>query len=240
MVLEGNQGKGKTGVRAEPELEGHVESGLGKGIAGSANLAGSEGVTRTIDVGERRIRDEGELCGVTNHLEVATLLLAGHGELVPDVHPITVLAIDALASDLNLNLSDELLTGVIEPTGIDAGSSRGKRGSVSHELVDLRERNLKVCAVGKITVAADNASNAATEISLTVESLLNRFNSKVSVASVGYLPEGNLRVSSKIDILSTIGDELHKTTSHFYNIAKEKNIWKLNLIHFNSLFEKFI
>ena len=223
VVLKSDQGKGKTGVRAEPELEGDVQRGLGKGIAGSTNLARGEGVARTIDVGERGIRDEGELSGVTNHLEVATLLLRGHRELVPDVHPITVLAIDALATNLNLNLSDELLAGEIKPAGIYAGGAAGESGSVSHELVNLGESNLKIRAVGKIAVAADNASNATTEIGLTVESLLDRFNSKVSVASVGYLPEGNLRVSSKIDILSAIGDELHKTTSHFYNIAKEKN-----------------
>ena len=173
VVLEGNQGKGKAGVCAEPELEGNVESGLRKGIAGSANLAGGEGVARTIDVGERGIRDEGELSGVTNHLEVATLLLGGHGELVPDVHPITILAIDALATNLNLNLSDDLLTGEIEPAGINAGGSRGKCGSVSHKLVNLGESNLEVRAVGKITVAADNACNTATEIGLTVESLLD-------------------------------------------------------------------
>ena len=42
VVLEGDEGKGKTGVTAEPELEGHVKGGLGKGVARSAYLAGAE------------------------------------------------------------------------------------------------------------------------------------------------------------------------------------------------------
>ena len=113
VVLEGNEGKGETGVGAEPELEGHVEGCLRKSITGSANLAGSKGVARAVNVRERGISDEGKLGGVTNHLEVAALLLGSHGELVPDVHPITILAIDALATNLNLNLSNELLAGEI-------------------------------------------------------------------------------------------------------------------------------
>jgi len=41
------------------------------------------------------------------------LLLTGEGKLIPDVHPVTILAIDALTSDLNLNHGDKLLSGVI-------------------------------------------------------------------------------------------------------------------------------
>jgi hypothetical protein len=37
-------------------------------------------------------------------------LLLGKSELVPDVHPVTVLAVDALATNLNLNRLDKLLT----------------------------------------------------------------------------------------------------------------------------------
>jgi hypothetical protein len=39
----------------------------------------------------------------------------------------------------------------------------------------------------------------------------------MGVAAVDYLPEGNLGVTSKINILSTIGNELKKTASHFLN-----------------------
>jgi hypothetical protein len=113
VVLEGNQRKGKTGVGAKPELKRNIKSGLRKSIAGSANLARSQGVARAINIREGRISDEGKLGGVTNHLEVAALLLRGHCELVPDVHPVTILAVNALATNLNLNLGDELLTRVV-------------------------------------------------------------------------------------------------------------------------------
>ena len=113
VVLKGDQGEGKTGVGAKPELKRNVEGGLRKGVTGGTHLAGSLGVARTINISERGISDEGKLGGVTNHLEVSTGLLRGHGKLVPDVHPITILAVNALATNLNLNLGDELFSGVI-------------------------------------------------------------------------------------------------------------------------------
>jgi hypothetical protein len=113
VVLEGNQGKGKSGVTAVPELERNVKGGLGKSVAGGTHLARSVGLARTINIVERGISDEGELGGVTNHLVVSTLLLGCEGKLVPDVHPVTILAIDSLATNLNLNLRDELFTGEI-------------------------------------------------------------------------------------------------------------------------------
>ncbi len=214
VVLERNQGKGKSGVGAEPELEGDIESRLRKSVAGSANLAGGQGVARSIDLRERRIRDERELGGVSNHLEVSTLLLAGHRELVPDVHPVTILAIDALASNLNLNLGNELLSGEIQPAGINAGVLGGAVVAKAHKLVNLGESNLKVGAVSKISVPANHALDTATEIGLSVESLLNRLDREVSVPAVRHFPKSNLRVTRKVNILGAIGHELHKSTSH--------------------------
>jgi hypothetical protein len=122
VVLESNQREGQTRVGAKPKLERDIESGLGEGVSGSANLTGSQGVAGAINLRERGISDEGELGGVTNHLEITSLLLRGHGELVPDVHPVTILAVNSLATDLNLNLSNELLTGEVQPTSINTGS----------------------------------------------------------------------------------------------------------------------
>jgi hypothetical protein len=42
------------------------------------------------------------------------------------------------------------------------------------------------------------------------------------VATVGHLPESNLRVTSKVHVLSAVGNKLHKSTTHGYTIAKEK------------------
>jgi hypothetical protein len=113
VVLEGDQGKGKSGVTAVPELERNVKGGLGKSVAGGTHLARSVGLARTINIVERGISDEGELGGVTNHLVVSALLLGCEGKLVPDVHPVTILTVDSLATNLNLNLRDELFSGEI-------------------------------------------------------------------------------------------------------------------------------
>jgi hypothetical protein len=88
------------------------------------------------------------------------------------------LAIDSLATNLDLNLSDELLTGVVQPTGIDSARCTRKG------LVDLGESNLHVCAVGKISVSGDGAGHTATKVSLTVEGLLDGLHGEVGVASV--------------------------------------------------------
>jgi hypothetical protein len=82
-------------------------------------------------------------------------------------------------------------------------------------LVDLRESNLEVCAVSKIAVTGDGAGYTAAEIGLAREGLLNGFHSKVCVASVGHLPESDLGGSCEEHVLGAIGDELHKSTSHF-------------------------
>ena len=205
VVLESNEGEGKARVAAKPEEEGNVEGGLRESLARSTNLgrsAGSRAGAR--DLGEGRVADVGKLGGVTNHLVVSAALLLRHGHLVPDVHPVTVLAVNALATNLNLNLSDELLTREIEPTSINTVSAGGH-----HALVDLRESHLEVGAVAKITVAADGAGDTATEIGLSREGLLDGLHGEVSVASVRHLPESNFRGTSKENVLGPIGDKLH-------------------------------
>jgi hypothetical protein len=113
VVLESNKREGKTRVGAEPELKRNIKGSLRKSVTGSANLTRSQGVTRGLNIRERRISDEGKLSGVTNHLEVSTLLLRSHGELIPDVHPVTILTVDSLTTNLDLNLSNKLLTGEV-------------------------------------------------------------------------------------------------------------------------------
>ncbi len=210
VILQGNKRKSKTRVSAEPEQQRDVQSGLGKGLAGSADLAGAtSGSTRTVDVSESGVGDVGKLSGMANHLVVASLLLSRHSKLIPDVHPGAILAVNALATDLDLNLSNELLTGVVQPTGIDITRR------ALHGLVDLGQGDLHVGAVSKISVSGDGAGNTATKVSLTVEGLLNGLHGEVGVASVRHLPESDLGASSKENILRAIGDDLHKGSSHF-------------------------
>ncbi len=202
VVLESNQGECKPGVAAKPEKQGHVESGLRECVAGCANLCGpTSSRAGARHVGERGVRDVGKRGCVTNHLEVSSLLLGCHGHLVPDVHPVTILAVYSLTTNLDLNLGNHLLADVVQPTGIDTISA-----SSTHGLVDFRECHLKVCAVAQVTVAADCACHTAAEIGLTREGLLNALHSKVCVSSVRHLPKSNLRSSSKKHVLCAVGD----------------------------------
>jgi hypothetical protein len=210
VVLKSDEGKGKTGVTAVPELEGYIEGGLGESIAGSANLTRGVSLAGTIDGVERGISDEGQLGGVSNHSIVTGLLVNGKSKVVPDVHPVTILAVNALTTDLNLNLRNQLLTGEIEPTGINTILR-----SALHGLVNLGESNLKVSAVSQITITRNGAGYTTTEIGLTVKSLLDRLHCEVSVTFVRHLPEGNLRVARKINILGAVSYKLHKTSCHF-------------------------
>ena len=202
MVLESDQRQSKAGVSAEPEEEGDVQGGLRESLAGGANLAGATGGSaRAVDVGESGVTQVGKLSSVANHLVVTSLLLRREGKLIPDVHPVTILAVNSLATDLDLNEGDQLLTGVVQPTGIDRPSAGG-----SHTLVNLGESNLDIGAVGKISISGDCAGHTATEIGLAIEGLLDGLHREVGVASVRHLPESNLGVSCKENVLCAVGD----------------------------------
>jgi hypothetical protein len=203
VVLESNQRKSKSWVSAEPEKERNVKSRLRESVSWSTHLVrDTGGCARTSNGSEGWVRHVGELGGVSNKLEISTLLLRGHGDLVPDVHPVTILAINSLTSNLDLNLGNKLLADEVQPTGIDTITS----SRTNHGLVDLRKSDLKVCAVSKISVSGDGAGNTSAEIGLARESLLDRLHSEVGMASVRHLPESNLRGSSKEHVLCAVSD----------------------------------
>jgi hypothetical protein len=210
VILKGDEGESKAGVTAIPELKGNVEGSLGESIAGSANLTRSVSLAWTIDGIERGIGDKSQLGGVSNHGKVTGLLINRESKIVPDVHPVTILAINALTTDLNLNLGDKLLTREVEPTGINTVLR-----TALHRLVNLGESNLKVGAVSQITITRNGAGYTTTEIGLSVKSLFDRLHSKVGVTFVRYLPKGDLRVTSEIDVLGAVSYKLHKTSCHF-------------------------
>ena len=216
VVLQGNERERKPGVLAKPEEEGNVEGGLGESIAGGAHLGGAgRGGARAGDAGKGGIRNVGESRRVADHLPVAALLGSGHGDLVPDVHPVTVLAVNALTTNLHLNLGDELLTNVVEPAGIDTTSGTASLGAGGdHVLVNLGEHHLEVRAVGEITVAGHGAGHTATKIGLAGKGLLDGLHRKVGVAAVRDLPEGDLGRARKEDVLGAVGDKLHKSSTH--------------------------
>jgi len=227
VVLKSNERDRETRVVAEPELERNVQGGLRKRVADLALLRRhSAGRARGVrGVLPAAIRQEGELGGLTHHLVVATALGVRERQLVPDVHRVTILAINALATDLDLDLRDELLTRIVEPAGrrkivrvsaVGTARERARDGAVNH-----RERHLEVRPVREITVARDDALNPATEVGLAVERLLDRLHSEVRVAPVRDLPESDLGVTREVDVLRAVGHELHQSSSHRLILAQK-------------------
>jgi hypothetical protein len=230
VVLEGDQRESKTRVAAEPELEGDVESVLRSALAdlvGRVGLASSAVIVAVLTALGDQV---GELGNVTHHLGVTSLLARLLGELVPDVEPLTIVLVNALTTDLELDFLDQVVTRPVQPAEL---STRAVRSSYRH----LRESRLEIHTINQITVTLDRASNGLAKARGTVKRVLNGLHGEVRVATVNRLEESNLRVSSQVDVLGAIGNELHQTTTcHFslYPLGRKKfenskkiGLWKL-------------
>lgn len=120
--------------------------------------------------------------------------------------------INALSTDFNLNVADKNVADVVDPSeAIVAIINIGLLVSDNRAL-NKGKSDLKVNAMNKITIAGNGASNSLAEVSSSIKDLLNGLHREVSVTTIHNLEKSNLRVSSKINILSAIGDELHQTT----------------------------
>ena len=103
VVLERDQRERKTRVAAEPELERDVQCVLRAAVEhlrGGVRLAARAVIVAALTALHEQV---GELGNVANHLGVAGLLASLLGELIPDVHPLAVVLVDALAADLELD-----------------------------------------------------------------------------------------------------------------------------------------
>ena len=148
------------------------------------------------------------------------------GELGPDLHPVTVLAINALTTDFNLDLLDEAVTNVRQPTETGSGCAP-REGTARLGQINLGEHNLDVRLVHQIGVTVNHCRHTLVEIGLTVEGDFNGLHRKVGIALVQHLPEGNLGITGNVDILRTIRHELHQTTTHFvFMLYHKKKVFK--------------
>jgi hypothetical protein len=199
VVLESNKRKSKTGVVTEPELERNVESSLRKCVTRSTDLVRCLAITRSIHRGEFRVSKEGELSSLAHHHVVTALLIGIHRKLSPELHPVTILLVNTLTTNLNLNVINQLVTREIQPPSI-----YGSISADTHILINFGKSHLEICAVSKVSVTGNGAGHATTKITLSIESLFNGFHCKIGVAAISYLPVSNLWVTSKVNILSTI------------------------------------
>jgi hypothetical protein len=202
VVLEGDQRQGKTRVAAEPELKGDVQGVLRGAVEHLIRRVGL--TTGAIIVAGITTLDEevGELGNVTNHLRIAGLETRLLRELIPDLEPLAIVLINTLTTDLEFNVVNEVVANPVEPTEL---STRAVRG----EELNLRESGLEVHTVDQVTVALDSARDLLAEVGRTIEGVLNGLHGEVSVSAVDNLEEGDLGVTSQVNVLSAIRDELH-------------------------------
>jgi len=207
VVLESNQGDCKTRVAAEPELEGDVQGLRGSTSAGSARVGELRPSARGIEGIATSILHQDEVMGVANHIIECRDGTSILGELGPDLHPVTVLTVDALTTDLELDNLDEPVADIVEPA--EAGEVGGTRDEVHGG-----ENHLHVGAVHQVRIAVDDGRHTLVEIRLSVEGDFDGLHGEVGVALVQHLPESDLGVARDINILSTVRDELKKTATH--------------------------
>jgi hypothetical protein len=83
-----------------------------------------------------------------------------------------------LTTDFNVDTLDDGVTDVVDPS--EASRARA---------LNTGESDLNVDTVDKISIAGNHASELLTEISVTVEDLLNSLDGEVGVASVDDLED---------------------------------------------------
>ncbi len=168
VVLESNERESETRVAAEEELERNVERRLGLfDRARRRNRGSRRGRRRTFVDFVRRERER-----VANHALVTSLEARGEREFVEDFEPVTIVEVNTLTTDLEFNRVDEEVTERVDP------AERSTRDRYRRDI------DLEVDTVDEITVARNRAADALAEVGRAVESLLNSFHGKVSVASV--------------------------------------------------------
>ena len=185
VVLEGNQGQSKTRVAAEPELQRNVQRvfrGTRGDLVGGVGLAGSAIAIAVLTALDDQVH---QLGNVANHVGIPSLLTRLLGQLVPDLEPITIVLVDLLTANLEIDVVDQVVTDPVEPTELGTRTVRRLENN-------LGKGGLEVDAVDQIAVAADRALHLATKVGSTVEGLLNGLHGEVSVATIDDLEDKDL------------------------------------------------
>ena len=128
VVLERDQRERQARVAAEPELERDVERvlrGAVQDLIGRVRLAARAVVVARLAALNQQVRELGD---VANHLRVAGLLARLLRELIPDVQPLSIVLVDALAADLELNVVDEVVANPVEPAELGTRAVRRQQG----------------------------------------------------------------------------------------------------------------
>ena len=115
--------------------------------------------------------------------------------------------------------SPPLLVVLVDSLTTDGQFDSGDRGFRDPRLFSLVQRRVihsqfNVHVRDQITISGDRDGDATGVRGGTVDSLFDVFHRKVSMAFVNSLEESDFWVTSQVDILGAVGDELHETTGH--------------------------
>ena len=136
--------------------------------------------------------------GRRSHLTVVQLLTVIQVQFCVQSPPLLVVFVDSLATDGQFSSRDRAFRG----PRIFISVKRDFSGQFE---VHVRDQ---------ITVSGDRDGDATGVRGGTVDSLFDVFHRKVSMAFVNSLEESDFWVTSQVDILGAVGDELHETTGH--------------------------
>jgi len=124
--------------------------------------------------------------------------------------PSLVVFVDSLTTDGQFSGLDRTLGDPPGKRGADGGTVRSNGTELCSSV-----HQFDVHVADQITVSGDSHGNATRVRGSTVNSLFDGFHREVSVAFVNRLEESDFWVTSQVDILGAVGDELHETTGHF-------------------------
>lgn len=133
-----------------------------------------------------------------SHLTVVQLLGFVHVQFRVQSPPLLVVFVDSLTTDGQFSSGD--------------GAFRDPR--IFSLVEGFKRRQFKVHVRNQITISGDRDGDATGRRGSTVDSLFDVFHRKVSVAFVNSLEKSDFWVTSQVDILGAVGDELHETTGH--------------------------
>ena len=133
-----------------------------------------------------------------SHLTVVQLLGFVHVQFCVQSPPLLVVLVDSLTTDGQFDSGDR---GFRDPRIFVRGEG-------------LLRGQFNVHVRDQIAISGDRDGDATGVRGSTVDSLFDVFHRKVSVAFVDSLEESDFWVTSQVDILGAVGDELHETTGH--------------------------
>jgi hypothetical protein len=131
---------------------------------------------------------------ITDHFTITTRLINIMSKFVPDIEPCSIVLIDLSTTDVHCNMVDKSMTKTTYPSNLTL--RRSKRVKL----------DTKINLHHKITITLDNDRCLATEIGCASKRNCDTLDCKVGVSAIDNLEESNLRITSKIYILSAISD----------------------------------